>query len=315
MRANTSTLVPGIRAVSRDLVRVWGFLNRKVAGTDMSGSAVHAIIEIGASPGLTATDLCARLHLEKSTISRLVRMLIERGEIEEAASPHDARAKTLHLSSQGKRTLASVNSLADAQVSDALGRLDDDTQRIVLQGMRSYSCALQSISSFVPEPASVQIHRGYVPGLVGRVTELIATYIQTIYPFGRGFEARIARDMSEFVMRADAAPNGIWYARSGERIVGSVTIDGENLGDGCAHLRWFILSEELHGAGIGRRLLQCALTHCDDVGFKETHLWTVKGLDAARRLYERNGFTLVDEYQGDQWSAPVTEQRFVRPMH
>jgi len=38
----------------------------------------------------------------------------------------------------------------------------------------------------------------------------------------------------------------------------------------------------------------------------------LKGLDAARSLYERNGFTLADEYVGTQWGTPVTEQKFVR---
>lgn len=314
MRQDASTLVPGIRAASRDLVRVWGFLNRTVAGTDMTGSAVHAIIEVGRTPGITATELCTRLHLEKSTISRLIRMLIERGEVEEVASRRDARAKNLRLTVQGRRTLASVNGIADAQVSDALGRLDDQAQQVVLQGMKTYATALQNISSFGAVPQPVQVQRGYTAGLVGRITEMTAAYMQANYPFDSAFEARIARDMSEFVKRADAPENGIWYARSAERIVGSITIDGQGLGNGCGHLRWFILAEDVRGTGLGRRLLQAALEHCDRIGFRQTHLWTVKGLDAARRLYERNGFELADEYVGDQWGAAVTEQKFIRPL-
>ncbi|NNF78437.1 MAG: GNAT family N-acetyltransferase, partial [Rhizobiales bacterium] len=81
-----------------------------------------------------------------------------------------------------------------------------------------------------------------------------------------------------------------------------------------SHLRWFIVSDALRGTGVGRTLLGEALNFCDRQGFKETHLWTFKGLDAARRLYEANGFVLADEYWGDQWGKKVREQRFARPL-
>jgi hypothetical protein len=46
--------------------------------------------------------------------------------------------------------------------------------------------------------------------------------------------------------------------------------------------------------------------------FARTGLWTFKGLDAARHLYERKGFRLVQEYEGAQWGVVLTEQRFER---
>ena len=46
--------------------------------------------------------------------------------------------------------------------------------------------------------------------------------------------------------------------------------------------------------------------------FARTGLWTFKGLDAARHLYERNGFRLVNEYAGAQWGVNLMEQRFER---
>ncbi|PLP19110.1 MarR family transcriptional regulator, partial [Klebsiella pneumoniae] len=37
-----------------------------------------------------------------------------------------------------------------------------------------------------------------------------------------------------------------------------------------------------------------------------------KGLDAARKLYESFGFTLIREWQGEQWGKVMTEQQFTR---
>lgn len=63
---------------------------------------------------------------------------------------------------------------------------------------------------------------------------------------------------------------------------------------------------------MGRRLIAEAVAFCDRQGFKSIQLWTFKGLDAARRLYESFGFELVSEEQGDQWGSTVTEQQFTR---
>jgi GNAT superfamily N-acetyltransferase len=96
------------------------------------------------------------------------------------------------------------------------------------------------------------------------------------------------------------------------KIIGTVAIDGEDLGAGIAHLRWFIVEDGRRGSGTGRRLLEEAVRFCDRNEFSEIQLWTLKGLDAARRLYEAFGFELAEEYSGDQWGKDVTEQRFIR---
>jgi hypothetical protein len=44
------------------------------------------------------------------------------------------------------------------------------------------------------------------------------------------------------------------------------------------------------------------------------HLWTIQGLDAARRPYERHAFQLAEEYLGDQWGSEILEQRLVRQL-
>lgn len=44
--------------------------------------------------------------------------------------------------------------------------------------------------------------------------------------------------------------------------------------------------------------------------FKKVYLWTFAGLDAARHLYEKCGFRLCEQCEGNQWEKTVTEQRF-----
>ncbi len=98
----------------------------------------------------------------------------------------------------------------------------------------------------------------------------------------------------------------------GERIVGMVAIDGEDLGPGIAHLRWFIVDDGVRGQGVGRELLDAAVRFSDRQGCGQIQLWTFRGLDAARRLYEAQGFELVEERPGRQWGPEVMEQHFLR---
>jgi len=318
MEHGKSPLISDIRSASRDLVRQFGFMNRTVAGTDLSVSAVHAIIEIGKSGGLSSKDLSERLILEKSTVSRLVKSLVDRKEIREVRSKGDARMKYLHLTRRGARTLNAIDDYAQAQVSGALSLLDDRSRRGILKGLKEYSAALKAASgSHVPSrlAGQIKIETGYATAVIGRIVEMLGSYMTEHFGFGAAFESRIAADIAEFIARADSPRNETWRAESNGRIVGSISIDGEDLDDGLAHLRWFIVGEEARGGGVGADLLMRALDFCDERGYRETHLWTVKGLDAARKLYEKHGFILAEEYYGDQWGANVLEQKFVRPRH
>ena len=49
---------------------------------------------------------------------------------------------------------------------------------------------------------------------------------------------------------------------------------------------------------------------CRGAGFGQVHLHTFAGLDAARHLYQKYGFTLTGEHEARQWGGPVLEQRF-----
>jgi GNAT superfamily N-acetyltransferase len=158
----------------------------------------------------------------------------------------------------------------------------------------------------------VEIQAGYRAGLIGRAVEMHGRYYSRHAGFGRGFESQVAAGLAEFAARLDDPRNEIWAAIQSGTVVGTVTIDGEDIGPERAHLRWFIVDDGARDSGIGRRLLETALAFCDRQGFAETHLWTFQGLHSARKLYEANGFTLAEERHGRQWGEEVLEQRFVR---
>lgn len=158
----------------------------------------------------------------------------------------------------------------------------------------------------------IEIKEGYVPGLIGTVSRLFSRHFADLCGFGQAFEIKVACELADFVERSKDPDLAFWHASLDGEAVGSVFIDGKNLGDNIGHLRWFILDPKAHGNGIGNALMTKAMGFCDARGFEETHLWTIKGTDAARRLYEHHGFELEQEFEGDQWGSVAVEQKFIR---
>lgn len=308
------SLVEQVRSASRTMVRELGFMRTTLAGTEYSPSAVHTLLELGEHGALTAAQLVRALGLEKSSVSRMVAKLIQNGELEESEGEADGRTKQLSLTEQGKRTLEEIHAYGQLQVTSALVPLPQQEQQAIAQGLNAYAQALRAYRQETVETAAakIQITTGYRPGLIGRVAEMHANFYSRHSGFGQFFESQVATGVSEFTGRLGNSRNAIWVAESAGRIVGSVAIDGEDLGNNEAHLRWFILDDGCRGGGVGRRLLTEAVDFCDRQNFSAVQLWTFKGLEAARRLYEALGFELTHEEEGTQWGTAVTEQQFTR---
>jgi GNAT superfamily N-acetyltransferase len=158
--------------------------------------------------------------------------------------------------------------------------------------------------------SDVEILKGYIPGSIGRVAELHGIYYHQHWDFSVIFEAKVATELSEFLGRYDEKRDGFWTASLNGRVEGSITIDGIHAEKEGVHLRWFIVSDVLHGRGIGNRLIKEALNFCRNKGYRRVYLWTFEGLNVARHLYEKSGFELVEQCKGIQWGTEVNEQRF-----
>ena len=153
--------------------------------------------------------------------------------------------------------------------------------------------------------------KGYVPGAIGRITELHALYYHREWDFGDFFEIKVAGELSRFLERFDATRDGFWTVCLNNRVEGSIVIDGINVKTEGAHLRWFIMSNELRGQGFGNRLMDTALGFCRKLNYSKVYLWTFEGLEAARHLYEKFGFRLVEQQAGAQWGTMVNEQKYI----
>ena len=156
---------------------------------------------------------------------------------------------------------------------------------------------------------------GYRAGAIGAIAGMHGRYYGRHWDLGLYFEAKVATDLSAFLLRLDPARDRLWTLWRDESFCGSIAIDGSEddgngLDGGQAHLRWFIVDSAYQGQGLGRALLGDALDFCRKVSFSSVYLWTFAGLDGARALYESVGFQLEAELENRQWGKPQREQRF-----
>jgi DNA-binding MarR family transcriptional regulator/GNAT superfamily N-acetyltransferase len=305
-----------VRAHARRIVRELGFIEQTVAATPYSPSAVHALIEIDRASGITAAELADELLLDRSTVSRMLRKLVDGGEIREDQGAEDRRHKSLSLTDKGRQTVGAIHEFGSAQVRGAFAYLDEREQDAVRVGLRTYAEALVKKRhgddpSASRAPGAIHVETELRPGDIGQIVALHAHEYAKLAGFGVEFEAIEAADLGEFVKRNDRSSR-IWVARNDAGIVvGSIAIDRSHA-PREAHLRWFLVGSGTRGTGLGRRLLQDAVSYCDESGVAETVLWTFRGLDAARALYEQHGFVLVKEQSGERWGSTVVEQQFLR---
>jgi len=150
----------------------------------------------------------------------------------------------------------------------------------------------------------------YIPGVLGRVTELHARYYHQYWGFDLFFETKVAAEMAEFLRRSDPARDGLWVAMMDDRIVGSVAVHGQEADTRGARLRWLIVAQEYQGRGFGKKLMREAIEFCRRARFGRIYLTTFAGLHAARSLYEKEGFRLVAETEDTHWGKTVLEQTF-----
>lgn len=154
----------------------------------------------------------------------------------------------------------------------------------------------------------------YQPGAIGRVVELHGLYYSSNWNFSLFFEAKVARELADLLAGDGSERNRFWVASLGDCIAGGIAIDMNQGSSREARLRFFIVDPKFQGLGIGDMLMDAAVSFCRQSHATNLFLTTFKGLDAARHLYEKWGFSLTHEQEEKTWGTVVTEQRFDRAL-
>jgi DNA-binding MarR family transcriptional regulator len=112
-------------------------------GQPIPVSEAHALAELARDAPLTQTELARRLRLEKSTVSRLIGQLVDRGWIDREPDPTDRRALRLTLTEAGERAAGNLAAAREAKFARVLAGIPESERAAVLHALKLLTEASQ----------------------------------------------------------------------------------------------------------------------------------------------------------------------------
>jgi len=126
---------------------------------------------------------------------------------------------------------------------------------------------------------------------MGRVVSLHGALYAKEFGYDATFEALVAEIVANFIRGFDSKRERCWIAEKGAQVVGSVFVVKKS--PAAAKLRLLIVAPQARGLGLGRRLVRNCIRFARRAGYRKLVLWTQSHLDAARAIYETEGFRRV----------------------
>ena len=114
-------------------------------GFSISLSEMFALMALAAETPMSQQVLAEQLHLEKSTVSRLIKHLEQRGWVKKVRDLHDMRMFRLHLSDAGYEQASHLAKSLVERHQRLLAALKPDEQEALAYGLSALVRALHTV--------------------------------------------------------------------------------------------------------------------------------------------------------------------------
>jgi DNA-binding MarR family transcriptional regulator len=125
-------VLDGLRRVVRDL-RLTARDAERIAG--ISGAQLFVLQTLATAPATSINELAERTMTDQSSVSVVVRRLVEKKLVARKPSPEDSRRVELELSARGKKLLERCPEPTQARLLASLGRLSPAELTALSAGM------------------------------------------------------------------------------------------------------------------------------------------------------------------------------------
>ncbi len=295
--------VQAIRRFNRFYTRQIGVLHEKLLQSQFSLTEVRILYELAHRDPCTATKLCKELGLDPGYLSRILRGFQARGLVEKTPSGTDARQALLRMTPKGRQVFAELDARSTGQVETMLSKLSPAQQQRLRQAMNTIEVLLDETRE---APSAPYILRPHQPGDMGWVVHRHGVLYAQEYGYDEHFEALVAEIVAEFIQHFDPKRERCWIAEREGEIVGSVFLVKKSAT--VAKLRLLLVEPTARGLGIGKRLVSECVRFARQVGYRKMVLWTQSELHAARRIYEKAGFRLVNKRSHHSWTKDLVAE-------
>jgi DNA-binding MarR family transcriptional regulator/GNAT superfamily N-acetyltransferase len=303
-RQDSTNAVATIREFNRFYTRVIGVLDEGLLDTPYTLTEARVIFELAQGEQVEVATLRRRLGLDPGYLSRILSRYESDGLIIRSRSTSDARRQVVRLTAAGRSAYKTLDERSARQIQAVLEGLADAEQRRLLSAMATIREALGD-SRREHRVTLRPLRIGDLGWVIGRHG---AVYAEE-YGWDESFEALVARIVADYAEHHDPQRETAWIAE----------IDGEPVGcvfcvrkdDDTAQLRILLVEPSARGFGVGTALVDACIEFARQAGYQKVVLWTNSVLEAARRIYERAGFKLLDEQPHHSYGHDLVSQWWV----
>jgi DNA-binding MarR family transcriptional regulator/GNAT superfamily N-acetyltransferase len=325
--------VAAVRDFNRFYTRVIGVLSEGLLRTPYSLTESRVIFELAQRGRTEVADLRRDLGLDPGYLSRMLRRFESDGLVVRDMSAADARRQVIHLTEQGRAAYATLDRRSAEDIADLLGHLDDAQRHRLLAAMGAVRDLLGDAAQAAQGgggpggQGNRPVHpdltlREPGPGDLGWVVARHGAIYAREYGWDASFEALVARIVADFVDHRDPDRERGWIAEIGGERVGCVfcvradtaSTDTASTDHDTAKLRLLLVEPAARGSGVGARLVDECVAYARAAGYKRIALWTNDVLVAARRIYERAGFVLVERQPHHSYGHDLTGETWERAL-
>ncbi|MCX6225674.1 MAG: GNAT family N-acetyltransferase [Bacteroidia bacterium] len=157
----------------------------------------------------------------------------------------------------------------------------------------------------------IQIRTDLLLADIEKIVRYHDEYYAVNYGFNHDFGRYVEGPLTEFYAR-NSSNERIWLLDDHTDLKGCIAL--ARVSEDEAQLRWFYVDESLRGRGYGYELINLLIRFAVENNYQRIILWTVSLLEEARRLYEKNGFTLEEEHETKIWGRDLVEQKFTKRL-
>ena len=302
MVTDTVDRVAAVRAFNRFYTGRIGVLGEGFLRTPHSLTEARVLYELGRRDVVEVAELRRDLEIDAGYLSRLLSRLEDQALVTRERSKEDGRRQRVRLTEAGGAAFAELDGRSAAEVGELLDALGEERQRRLVAAMQVIAGLLDDD----PRADAAVVLRAPHPGDYGWIVQRHGAQYAEEYGWDETFEALVARIVADYAEHHDPRREAAWIAEVDGEPVGCVLCVRKD--DATAQLRLLLVDPRARGRGIGGRLIEECLRFARRTGYEQIVLWTNDVLHAARRLYERAGFELVDSGEHHAFGHDLVEQ-------
>jgi len=300
--------VEAVRRFNRFYTKRIGLLKPGLLRSRFPLTQARVLFELTNHQDLTASALISELGIDAGYLSRILSAFEKDGLLQKSPSKSDNRHRLLKLTAKGRKAFSTLNERSSREVESLLQNLSGEDQQRLLHAMQT----LEGLLAAKAKPARPYLLRTHKPGDIGWIIHRHGVLYAEEYGFDETFEALVADILARFIQHHDPKRERLWIAeQDGERIGSIMIVDA---GEEVAQLRILLVEPKARGSGIGKRLIDECIDFSKRAGYKKIKLWTQSNLDAARHLYVKAGFHLVEEKPHKSFGHDLVAQIWELPL-